>query len=575
MRIDLQELNDCLVEFSALRLKGAKVAWIKKGPLPSDFVDSCESDLPEAVLKKFAYAVPGRLLAGESKFISNESKVLLADRYGGAGLAGNGGGGRSGIIGNYQVKGIGQNPLVGKAADDWHAYGGLSLHDAVLEAINSEVYDHVLPVGTVGCYAIIITGSDTAHVPSSRYGETGPGGLLVREVCARPAHFFRADRFVARKSDNLKITDDVTRTRTVNVELLKRFGEHTKVIELVGNFLSASARQFAFARSFGIYHGALSPSNISFDGRWLDLTNISTVPSGVNFQDSKAADPYYSEMWRPLAIADEFLYTYTKYNRTEFSFQPLAEFYRASLEECQRRYLLERVGIPEAVVDEVVRSTDAIHLCNYLRQRLEENPSPSLAAPIYAGFDDCVVDPFEKLALSLEMGPSSCDEAAQTFRRTLEITHAALALPFPIGNFLARAAIKVLKVSYFAGLFLRKSLSDQVSSCLSGPGFAGIADLINAYGDGAQWIFESDDLRRTSIFKSGAILMLFDVNEGLYKCTNGLASNVSFSHPKEAMAWVHGQSPDIFTIGGCNFKDRLLRMLRVLEGILRGSHDSF
>ncbi len=51
------------------------------------------------------------------------------DRYGGAGLARNGGSGRAAMTQGWLIKGVGRTPLVSVASDPIHATGRSTLSD--------------------------------------------------------------------------------------------------------------------------------------------------------------------------------------------------------------------------------------------------------------------------------------------------------------------------------------------------------------------------------------------------------------------------------------------------------------
>ncbi|HAI2223197.1 TPA: MchC protein, partial [Escherichia coli] len=89
----LSELNENLVPFTARQIKSSLI-W-------------CAEDVRN----------PGELQNACSYIIDPDStasaKVFHAERYGGSGIQRNGGGARCGFDGNYQVKRIGSNPLVG------------------------------------------------------------------------------------------------------------------------------------------------------------------------------------------------------------------------------------------------------------------------------------------------------------------------------------------------------------------------------------------------------------------------------------------------------------------------------
>ncbi|ELE50971.1 mchC domain protein [Escherichia coli] len=108
----LSELNENLVPFTARQIK-ASLIW-------------CAEDVrnPDELQNACSYIIdPGSTAS---------AKVFHAERYGGSGIQRNGGGARCGFDGNYQVKGIGSNPLVGEGTDERHSNGALGAVHAIL-----------------------------------------------------------------------------------------------------------------------------------------------------------------------------------------------------------------------------------------------------------------------------------------------------------------------------------------------------------------------------------------------------------------------------------------------------------
>ncbi|EQD26031.1 MchC protein, partial [mine drainage metagenome] len=122
------------------------------------------------------------------------------------------------------------------------------------------------------------------RIDDSRDTRTGNYyGLLVRELCARPAHFLYAANFSFADEYVTQYSNDSGRVCSALEELNKIYGGTSGVINLIGDFLRKCAAQFAFSRAHRLQHGVLSPSNISISGQWLDLANVSFVNSGINF----------------------------------------------------------------------------------------------------------------------------------------------------------------------------------------------------------------------------------------------------------------------------------------------------
>ncbi len=109
----LAELNDNLVPFTARRITSSLI-WCAENVRNT-----------EVLLKACSYII--------DPVSSASAKTFHAERYGGSGIQRNGGGARCGFDGNYQVKGMGANPLVGVGTDGRHSNGALGAIHAIYE----------------------------------------------------------------------------------------------------------------------------------------------------------------------------------------------------------------------------------------------------------------------------------------------------------------------------------------------------------------------------------------------------------------------------------------------------------
>lgn len=158
------------------------------------------------LLERYSFAVKSQDLCGR---LDVQRRVFFADRYGGAGLLRNGGSGRCGYDGEFQVKGIGRTPLVGRGVVASYADGALALCDAIFEAAWGEIANCILPYGAVRAVGIV----GTAATSLQRQGKAVARGLLIREAALRPAHFERAVYFTpSRHFLSLAQPDDARRT---------------------------------------------------------------------------------------------------------------------------------------------------------------------------------------------------------------------------------------------------------------------------------------------------------------------------------------------------------------------------
>lgn len=232
-----------------------------------------------------AWAVP---LADEPEAAYDVTRVdtAWAEGYGGVGVGSNGGAGRTGQLGAIQVKGIGPTPLIGRDQSYFHSYGGACLEEALVEAIWSRVLRHALPHGSVDVTRVITTGT----VVKRKYPRSGklacsPRALIYRAPTWRWGHAMRSTWF--RPSDQTQGSAfDVERTRAGIERLVsmsnKRLLNVQDILGWVKSAIERQASQVGAARGLRIMHGSLTPSNMSWDGRWLDFAGGASTVSGFS-----------------------------------------------------------------------------------------------------------------------------------------------------------------------------------------------------------------------------------------------------------------------------------------------------
>ena len=235
--------------------------------------------LKKQILNSLAYAVPSEN-SPRSAFDRKKTKIFYADRYGGFGIGLNWGSGRSASAGAFQLKGIGITPLLAANPGHGHSNGAVSLDEGIREAVWGEV-NQELPFGGNRVIAIIDKGTKT----TDKYGELQRDVLIVRECAIRPAHFLAAEASEA-AADKWPITEKerITYNSYLLVEALPHpvdgapF-ESTREAAGLLEYTRRVARQYAAAVALKLFHGATSPSNIEFSGRFVDY-GVQTALSG-------------------------------------------------------------------------------------------------------------------------------------------------------------------------------------------------------------------------------------------------------------------------------------------------------
>lgn len=198
--MQLSDLQECLINFETEKLEGCSVVYLND--------TLADGNSSETILDAYSYVV-----RSDSTPSQPSIKTFMAERYGGDGILSNGGGGRCGFDGLWQLKGLGPNQLVGKDVDADHGDGNLSLDSAIYESIWSEIINAALPFGAIRTVAVLDTGRSFEE-----RGISTPRGLLVRQSVVRPAHFIRAIYFKEQQFDRL--SEDALRVKSAIVKLI-------------------------------------------------------------------------------------------------------------------------------------------------------------------------------------------------------------------------------------------------------------------------------------------------------------------------------------------------------------------
>ncbi|MCV3275095.1 protein adenylyltransferase SelO family protein [Aeromonas hydrophila] len=338
------------IPFKAYRLKFASVIWVNIDLLHKYglFLDKCEADddIKRWLLEQFAYTT---CISGG--FVdSDDSSTFLAERYGGQAISYNGGGARTGIKGKFQVKGIGPNLLVGEGSGYWYSHGGATLLESVKEAMWGEVCNIILPHGSVRCLAVIETGISTTQ-DVSKEKIISPGGMVVRENSLRVAHFERAAFFRPQSQYDISISDydrtsSAVRTFPKIINALVK-SEHFCMGDCLKQLISRWADQVAYSKSVKLMHGALTSSNLSLDGRWIDFGTTSTLGAHTNVITALGNPAFWSEH-EPLceSIANLCFYVNKFLSENTLNIGEMICHFKYSYNLFMRRYFIALLGYP-------------------------------------------------------------------------------------------------------------------------------------------------------------------------------------------------------------------------------------
>lgn len=347
--------------------------------------------------------------------IDNNNKTSAnIERYGGSGLGGNGGGSRSANINDAQVKGIGANVLVGEGVPADHSYGGLDIYCAVIEIILTELLNKIMPLGAITNRGLILIDEHAGSYDGAECWAV----LLVREIPLRPGHLLHASDFKPRSSVNWGYRSEESRIRGIYRDLDQTAGS-TNFVRYLGNFLAATANQFAFARMSRLLHGGLSESNMSMDGKWLDVPLAGFVPAGRNW--SQQSD-FYSEAFEAIKFIGQCTYNYTKYAKKTLNPQPLYNYYIEQLNDYKKLHCAFLLGIDSVQMDAIHDHEEVCKLCESFESIIISKKPEAIKS--YAQLNDR--DPLDNEIISIWKGiassfgnPDSVAGNAAAFRNIL------------------------------------------------------------------------------------------------------------------------------------------------------------
>jgi hypothetical protein len=373
----LQNLSEVFEKFEASKVLDASVVL---------FNEKCGLGFCESyILQRYGYVVIESIAKKQPNM---KRKMFFAERYGGDFISTNGGGGRCGYDGLFQLKGVGKTPLLG-SCDDLHSNGMLDLDSAIHEFIWGEIIHIALPFGAARSVAVIIL-----NEKFTLDGEVYNRALLVREAAIRPAHFERATLFKEKLTPGAPLSNDALRVKNC-IQRINDFLPHLydikacesaegiKDLLLTGMAALAVrfAEQFAVARCKNIMHMMMSSSNLTMSGGWLDL-NSATVVSPMSVREKRLFKRFESEHISVIRSLENICYYAKKY--LPLSDECATEIFRnamAEFEECYeltlRKNAIIRAGFPQCVVGKMVES-GAFRRFSDLLMRLMRNQTYEL-----------------------------------------------------------------------------------------------------------------------------------------------------------------------------------------------------
>jgi hypothetical protein len=558
---------------------------VEKVPFAASKVSSSQCVWKNKFFKDIDVEAAAYIVKDSNEFFSeiecdqSSSTYLSAERYGGYGVGTNGGGGRCGNVNGVQMKGVGVTPCVGVGEDLYCSSGMYPLYEAITEAVNYEIYSAVLPVGLVDIYGINYIGRSTHFVTAEensikQSGETKLA-ILVREECVRLGHFLAARNFKPLARYESDIFNDTSRTRKTSKLLRNLLGGDEQFVRLLIEFFEKSAKQFAFASIHRISHGALTASNLSLDGRWLDLTNLTFVPCGLDYRAGSANPSFLQEYKALIDIAVEFLDTYCKFNNVDINIKPLALFYIEEFKKNQSLYIAELFGLDLSIDDSNFDIYYPSLLCisecylNIVRKNQDYISGVPKMLDLVEGDElNFIISHYR----SLLNEPSSTESSKISFCYILSKSIAN----FEIGECCLKSyctflSIKALKKFVYLPFFYigRVYLSSRaVVNDHNDFNIHIIEKYIDTYGEFSQWVFgKSDSKTSTFIFKTLKLRIVYDYQENLYLYhKDDFVSK--YSSLDDVVKILIAEPEEIFNINFFCFKAHILNLMNKLKLIL-------
>ena len=264
--------RDRFVDVPCVRVPG-RVAWVnyelaRSLGFPVGDGNVMGAELEKALLDHLAFRAlkPGEDPAGRT--VMN----LHADRYGGSGIANNGGAGRAAFLpwGNLNIKGVGLTPLaVLDHGDIQHSHGGAPMREGMVEAIWGEVGSNLFAQGSTRILAVIDVDDHTQWPDGSREKRA----LIVRATDQlRPAHL------LAGWTGDAFTPDAFARMAEHQGVLVKGSDGQLDVAATMHAIVDRHAATAAEQWRWRVVHGALSTGNMQIAGRQLDLATMSSQP---------------------------------------------------------------------------------------------------------------------------------------------------------------------------------------------------------------------------------------------------------------------------------------------------------
>lgn len=350
---DFYQLPCLTVPFVARRLKNPRMLWLNQRWFEKHGTDIAQAEIrhrvEKALLDDFAVMAPSGLV--NSNYLTHETVLMEADRYGESKGAFHGGSGRCAVKNTFIAKGIGRTPLVADHVDFPHSNGFFTLKDAIREAIYGEIAEAELPMGGIPTVAIIDAGFS---VRTTFRPEEERCAISLRPLFIRPAHFLRSIYFGtagAIESDQYK---DSKRVSEAVKYMASPCGKDHGFIDIDSLCLSW-ARQLGSMYALLLWPGRFLTSNITLHGGVADFGSVQSVPNW-NRLHSEVGEVFGNELDHLDMAVEAIKFSFEKYGpeRHSMTAKELSAQCRKEVFSAMSDMFLNRLKIPS--VTEIERN---------------------------------------------------------------------------------------------------------------------------------------------------------------------------------------------------------------------------
>ncbi|WP_395338354.1 hypothetical protein PN836_011360 [Ningiella sp. W23] len=539
------------IDVEGQRVLDAKTVWF-------------ESDIDiENIKRHLAVILPNDFL---NNVATDNSQVVSfqAEMYGGFGIGENCGGSRTGNHSNLQYKGIGVTPVKGDHDSIYRGNGVYPLHEAIVECINHNLAEAILPQGSVKVHGLFYIGNSKFYSSPDEDTKILNGStklaILVRDKVMRVGHFLRAGSYKSNKEFQHLLPTDIQRVRSNNQLFKATLSTSENFIDFVLEFLSKNACQFASAYINRFSHGALTPSNLSMDGKWLDLTHFSSVPSGYNYKSCLTAPSFLDEAQQVMQITKEWLDTYSKYNLLDLKDVPFEKYYFEQYNAYRNHFASVLLGIhPDEIPKECEVYLSSI-VISYI-QAAEKHVVPFIGEPQSEQAEGSVVEFVEMLHGQREGMLNKSNDVLRKGVSMILKYHYSVVRQYYLNFEDYRSAIRVraLKRIYYAPFFCGGSIFARSRTMAEAP-IPDIDEFIRNYSNVAHWTY-------CELSNHGSPITLFEtdmtsltLHKGIYELSS---QKLKFrNHNVHAVIdMIESCEPKLFTINNFDFTRHAVRLI--------------